>query len=89
MSYNYLQLIPRTPSHLPPESAQEEARALFASLVPDAHEVKMEVSEAIRFIDCGANWESTFAPSAASSPIQRGGPRRWRRRKRTPSRSST
>jgi hypothetical protein len=68
LSDNYLQLIPNAPSYVPPEPAREEARALFASLVPDAHEVKVEVSDEIRFIDCGANWDSVYCPFCSVEP---------------------
>ena len=49
MSDNYITLIPEDPNYLPPAQAQEEARALLETFVPEADEVTIRVSEEFIF----------------------------------------
>ena len=62
MSDNWIIIIPEAPDHVPSEDAQDRAVALFRSFAPDADEIKKEVSEAIRFIDCGGNFSRIVCP---------------------------
>jgi hypothetical protein len=55
MSDNLLRLIPTDEQYVPNDSAQEQARRLLASYVPQAEAVYAEVSDDVRFIDPGAN----------------------------------
>lgn len=62
MSDNWIIIIPGEPNYVPPRDAQERAVSLFKSFAPRADEIRMEVSDAIRFIDCGANFSAIFCP---------------------------
>lgn len=62
MSDNWIIVIPEKPDFVPAAEAQERAVAYFRRLVPQADEVKKEVSEEVRFIDCGANLSRIVCP---------------------------
>ncbi len=62
MSDNWIIVIPENPEHVPTEDAQERAVALFRRIAPQADEVEKEMSEEVRFIDCGANLSRIVCP---------------------------
>lgn len=62
MSDDWLRLIPTNPEYVPDAVARRTARDLLASLVPEADEVTVEVSDAIQFYNAGANWGITLCP---------------------------
>lgn len=62
MSDNWIIVIPEDADYVPSEEAQDRAVALFRRIAPHADEVKKEVSDEIRFIDCGANLSRIVCP---------------------------
>jgi hypothetical protein len=62
MSENFLQLIPPQPSYVPDENAVILAEQFLNSRLSEASEVYGEVSNDIRFIEAGANFESVSCP---------------------------
>ena len=58
MSDTIFQLIPDQPAYVPDEETASLAEQFLRSHLPGASEVYAEVSEEIRFIDAGANYES-------------------------------
>jgi hypothetical protein len=62
MSDSYIVIIPDAPNFVPSEDAQRKAVELFQKIDPKAWEIKPEVSETIRFIDCGENFERILCP---------------------------
>ncbi len=62
MSENLLQLIPQQPAYVPDEKAVLLAEQFLKSQVSESSEVYSEVSNAITFIDAGANFESVACP---------------------------
>lgn len=65
MSSDILKLIPSSPEYVPDEGAQRHIYDLFASCVPRAI-VHSEVTEEVRFIDQGANWERVVCPACGA-----------------------
>jgi hypothetical protein len=63
MSDSYLILIPTDPEYVPEFSKQQKAQELFSSFVPEADEIHIEVSESIRFVHQGSNWEHVTCPN--------------------------
>ncbi len=66
MSDNILRLIPVDPEFVPAASAQEKARDLLASLLPDADEVGTSVFDHVIFVDQGANYARVLCPNCGS-----------------------
>ncbi len=81
MSDNYLSLIPEEPSYVPPAEAQARALETFRAFLtkkrpfqvkPSARwdepvvEIEVEVSEDIRFVDQGSNFESVSCPACGA-----------------------
>ncbi len=62
MSDNWIIVIPEDADYLPSENAQDRAVALFRQIAPHADEIRKEVSEEIRFIDCGSNLSRIVCP---------------------------
>lgn len=62
MSDNWIIVIPEEPDYVPGEVAQDRAVALFRQFAPHADDVRSEVSDEIRFIDCGANLSRIICP---------------------------
>lgn len=62
MSDNWIIIIPESPDYIPDETAQARTVALFHEIAPNADEIKKELSEQIRFIDCGSNLSSVICP---------------------------
>lgn len=63
MSDNWITLIPEDPRFVPEAERVERARARFAEIAPDADEIEVEVSDEVRFIDCGGNFECVRCPA--------------------------
>ena len=66
MPDNVLKLIPLDPQYVPEASAQFEVKGLLATMLPDAESIKVTVTDHVRFIDQGANFESVFCPNCGS-----------------------
>src|SRR5438132_12719946 len=66
MSDNWLILIPTDPEYMPDATSQEKARELFASLVSDADEVDVYVTDGVRFVDQGENFSSVSCPKCGT-----------------------
>jgi hypothetical protein len=62
MSDNWLILIPESPEFVPSKDARDRALALFRKIAPQADEIKVELSDRPRFIDCGVNLETISCP---------------------------
>ena len=62
MSDNWIIVIPEEPDFVPDSAAQEEAIALFRTIAPRADEIVSQVTDKIRFIDCGANLRGIICP---------------------------
>jgi hypothetical protein len=62
MSDNWIILIPEQAGFVPPADKQQQALSRFRNLAPAADEVKIELSEKIRFVDCGSNFERILCP---------------------------
>jgi hypothetical protein len=58
MSDDYTIWIPLDPSFVPDEAAAQRAVEWLSARAPRAHEVNVEISPEIRFVDCGANFSS-------------------------------
>jgi hypothetical protein len=66
MSDNVLKLIPVDPLYVPEASAQLEATRLLALLVPEAEDVIVTVTDQVRFVDQGTNFERVSCPNCGS-----------------------
>ena len=66
MSDNWIVLTPEEPHFLPDQAKRDRARDRFAAIAPDADEIEVEVSEAVEFFDCGANFERVLCPACRS-----------------------
>jgi len=66
MSDNTLYLIPEEPNFIPDEESSDRAISLLRSFLEDLAEVEATVSDEIRFIDPGANFESVACPKCGS-----------------------
>ena len=62
MSDHWIGIIPKNPKFVPSESAIAQAEAFMKQIAPEAEEISSEVSNRIRFRDCGANLESIRCP---------------------------
>lgn len=62
MSSNIFILIPTNPSYVPNTTAQENARNLLASFMPEADEVSAAITQDIEFFDAGANFDIVHCP---------------------------
>jgi hypothetical protein len=63
VSDNWTILIPEQPDHVPSVENQKRAEALLGELCPDADEICVEVTEQIRFEDCGQNFGKIACPN--------------------------
>jgi hypothetical protein len=66
VSNNLLRLIPTDPYYVPDDQAQQQARDLFATLVPQAQEVRLKVTDAPALYDAGANMETIVCPACGT-----------------------
>ena len=63
MSDNWLILIPKHPRYMPPQEVQDQAITLLSAIAPESDEIKVEISDHPRLIDCGANLQNIVCPS--------------------------
>lgn len=68
MSDNILKLIPSSPNYLPGKESIDQAVSLLKISIPSIVDIKVMVSEKVRFIDSGTNWERILCPNC-SAPI--------------------
>ena len=66
MSDNYLSLIPVNPEYIPETLSSEEAQRLLTAFLPYADEVRVTITNEIKFIDQGSNWERVLCPICGS-----------------------
>ena len=66
MSDNYLRLIPTDPTWRPRAEAAHRAAAALSALAPCADTVEAELSDEVRFIDQGGNFERVSCPECHS-----------------------
>jgi len=62
MSDHWIGIIPREADFVPSAEAVAVAEAYFAEIAPEAEDVVSEVAGAVRFRDCGGNFESIRCP---------------------------
>jgi hypothetical protein len=66
MSDNWLILIPADPNYVPDSQSQQRARDLFESFLPNAEEININLTDGIRFVDQGSNFESVSCPKCGT-----------------------
>jgi hypothetical protein len=66
MSDNYLRLIPEEPEFVPDPKASVQAVLTLQSLAPLAEEIKASITETIRFINQGSNFEKVLCPKCGA-----------------------
>jgi hypothetical protein len=66
MSDNILIFIPTDPDSIPEPSAQQEARDVLRSFVPDADEVKAQTTDEVELVFTGTNLERILCPDCAA-----------------------
>ena len=66
MADTYLRIIPTDPTCVPRITARERALSVLRRAVPLADEVSHLVTEEVRFVDCGANFESVRCPACGA-----------------------
>lgn len=66
MSDDYLRILPRDPRYVPTLKQQEAALAALRRFVPRADLVEMTVSDEVRFVGAGANFERVCCPRCAA-----------------------
>ena len=57
-----MRIIPTEPGFVPSASARERATAVLRRALPLADDIASHVSAEIRFVDCGANFETVRCP---------------------------
>lgn len=62
MSDHWIALIPSTLHFIPSIDDRQSAVELFRKVAPDADEITAQVSDHVRFFDCGANLEIINCP---------------------------
>jgi hypothetical protein len=62
----FLRIIPSDPSCVPSVLARERAMNVLRRAVPQADEVSAQVSQDVRFVDCGSNFESVRCPACGT-----------------------
>jgi hypothetical protein len=58
----FLRLIPDDPARVPSATAREQALLLLRRALPAADDVTSQVTEEVRFVDCGDNFEAVLCP---------------------------
>ena len=66
MSEDFIALIPTTPEFAPAPELLEKAKNLLARFLPHAEEIVAAVTQEIRFVDQGGNFERISCPKCAS-----------------------
>ena len=62
MSDSWINLIPSDPRFVPSAEAQVKALSLLRQFVGGADEVRIELTDQVRFVDCGENFEAIRCP---------------------------
>ena len=62
MADTFLRLIPEEPTLVPSATARERAHGALARALPRADDVLAQVTQDVRFIDCGSNFETVRCP---------------------------
>ena len=63
MSDNWIRLIPQDPYYVPDVSLITIALEKFKAVAPKSDGIEFEITDGIRFIDCGANFETISCPT--------------------------
>ena len=63
MSDFWINIIPESPDYVPTEEASRRAVERFRRFAPGAEKIAAEVTEKVRFIDCGENLERVICPA--------------------------
>ncbi len=66
MSDTILIFIPTDPDYIPEPSAQQEARDVLRSFVPDAQEVRAQTTEEVELVFTGTNLERILCPECGA-----------------------
>jgi hypothetical protein len=66
MSDSILIFIPTDPDYIPELSAQQEARDVLMSFVPDADEVKAQTADEVELVFTGTNLERILCPDCGA-----------------------
>jgi len=66
VSDTYLRIIPADPSCVPSALARERALGVISQAVPLADDMTSVVTEDVRFVDCGANFETVRCPACGA-----------------------
>ena len=66
MSDSYIELIPQVPAFVPTQEAVRKAVRLLEEIAADAWSVTADVSQDIKFRDCGENFESVSCPECGT-----------------------
>jgi hypothetical protein len=62
MSDDFIVIVARDPTHVPSEGAQLQVSVLLSRLAPSADSITAEAAAAVRFYDCGGNFERISCP---------------------------
>jgi hypothetical protein len=62
----FLRIIPSDPTYVPGVTARERALNVLRRAVPLADEVTDQLTRDVRFVDCGANFESVRCPACGA-----------------------
>jgi hypothetical protein len=66
MADTYLRIIPADPNCVPSALARERALGVLRRAVPLADDLLSQVTEHVRFVDCGTNFETVRCPSCGA-----------------------
>ena len=66
MSDTYLRIIPVDPARVPSALARERALGVLRRALPLADDVIGQVTPEVRFVDCGANFETVCCPACGA-----------------------
>jgi hypothetical protein len=62
VSDTFLRLIPAEPTLVPSATAREKAQDALVRALPSADDVLAQVTQDVRFVDCGSNFETVRCP---------------------------
>ena len=62
MPDTYLRIIPSDPTYVPSALARERALAALRRALPVVDDIATHVTDEVRFVDCGANFETASCP---------------------------
>jgi hypothetical protein len=66
VSDNVLRVIPEDPARVPSALAREAAVSVLRRALPRADDVASELTEDVRFVDCGVNFEAVRCPGCGT-----------------------